>query len=145
MLRIPKPCVPTKNTPSSVYSLRGKVVEHSVKVSGWWIFKTKIPICIIQLNEEQVSIFNKIAQTTMLGYGGDERNYHKGIESLLKIGMPVEQLGEYAVGAEIGISFKYSGPLEQFFNGSETLRVIKFKVIDSDAILENEIQEKPPA
>lgn len=119
-----------------LYSLRGVVQGNGVRESGWWIFKSSIPVVTVQLNEDQWLAFNSLARKHMRT--SDERQL-EGIAQVLYLGLTEEARSEYPVGAEIGITFGYSGPLDQFFFGNDPLRVMGQQVLRPGVVLVNEI------
>ena len=118
-----------------LYSLRGIVEGHGELESGWWIFKNRIPVVRVRVREDQLAAFNNIARHQM---GTPDGNL-AGIAPVLELGMTEEELKEYPVGAEIGISFGYSGPIDQFFTGTVPLRVMKLQVMRPGVQLDNEV------
>jgi len=62
-----------------------------------------------------------------------------GIAPVLELGMTEEERMQYPLGAEVGISFGYSGPLQQFSTGAVPLKIVKLQVMDADTRLENEV------
>lgn len=126
--------IPNYNN-ARLYSIRGRVESHGVQESGWWIFKKRIPVIHVRVREDQLTAFNDIARNQM----GTLDGHLTGIAPVLKLGMTEEERREYPVGAEIGISFGYSGPINQFFTGAVPLKVIKLQVMDADTRLENEV------
>ena len=126
--------VPNYND-ATLYSLRGTVESHGVRKSGWWIFGERIPIIRVRLKEEQWLAFNRIARSKM---GTPDGNI-AGIAPTLELGMREEELIKFPVGVEVGVTFGYSGPVQQFFTGAEPLRVMDLKVIKPEVELVNEI------
>ena len=118
-----------------LYSLRGIVESHGVLESGWWIFKNRTPVVRVRVRDDQLVAFNNIARSQM----GTPDGHLAGIAPVLELGMTEEGLKEYPVGAEIGISFGYSGPIDQFFFGKVPLVVMKLQVMCPGVQLDNEV------
>lgn len=127
--------VPTNYSNARLYSLRGVVEGHGVLESGWWIFKNRTPIVHVRVREDQLAAFNNIARNQMDTPNGNLA----GIAPVLELGMTEEGLKEYPVGAEIGITFGYSGPIDQFFIGKVPLKLMKLQVMGEGVQLENEV------
>ncbi len=125
----------TNYSNARLYSLRGVVEGHGVLKSGWWIFKNRTSVVRVRVREDQLAAFNNIARNQM----GTPDGKLAGIAPVLELGMTEEELKEYPVGAEIGISFGYSGPIEQFFIGKVPLRIMKLQVMSPGAQLDNEV------
>jgi len=119
------------------YSVRGIITKIESKESGWWIFKEKISLIYVCIEEKQLDAFNEIARTKMRVFG--EGNL-MGITQLLKIGVDNEDLEKYRVGMKIGITFGYSDPNSQFLTGTVPLRITEIQVIKPETVLENEIK-----
>lgn len=124
------------NKHRSDYSIRGVVEGHDVRESGWWIFKERMPIVRIRINESQLAAFNAICNKQM---GTAEGHNLKGIAPVLQLGVTEGELKEYPVGSEVGITFGYADPIDQFFAGATPLRVVKFQVMRPGILLDNEV------
>ena len=126
--------IPNYNN-ARLYSLRGVVEGYGVRESGWWIFKDRIPIIRVRVREDQLAAFNDLARNKMSTPDGNLA----GIAPVLELGMTEEERKEYPVGTEIGISFGYMGPIDQFLTGAVPLRVMKLQVMCPGVQLDNEI------
>lgn len=125
-----------------LHSLRGTVTAHSVqRVGGWrifglWIFGQRIPTLEIHLNPAQVTAFNRLAHASM---SVDDGRNLRGIAGNVSIGMVEDQLSTFPVGASVGVTFGYAGPISQFFEGRDPLAVVNLQVVGQQTVLENEI------
>ncbi len=127
--------VPNDNT-RRIYLIRGTVEGYGDRVSAWWIFRKRTPIIYIRINERQLVAFNKIAREEMAKV---DRS-HPGIAPVLKLGMAREDMKEFSIGAEVGITFGYAHSADQFFTGAEALKVMNLQLVKNGDRLKNEVK-----
>lgn len=122
-----------------IYALRGIVERSEVVTTGrlWW--RESHPTLTIRLRADQVREFNRLAQETMSVQG--DRPF-KGIEpsGIITAVVPQELLAQFPVNSQVGVTFEYAGPINQFFLGQDVLRLIKVEPVTEQAVLEYEVE-----
>lgn len=129
-----KPFIEPRESGRIKYSVRGVIIEHGVRESGW-IFKKRTLSIFVRINDKQLEKFNNIANKKMHVF---EEGTLKGIRRDLEIG--VDSHNEYPVGSEIGITFGYSTITDQYLTGTTPLEITNIRVINEGVVLENEIE-----
>lgn len=118
-----------------LYSIRGVVEGYDVRESGWWIFKERVPVIRVRINENQLAVFNNIVRRHMSTPDG----HLNGITPVLELGMTEDKTKEYPIGSEIGITFGYAHTVDQFFTRATPLKVMKLQVMRPGVQLDNEV------
>lgn len=126
------------------YSLRGVVEGNGVVKTGglvlfgrWRIFGNSVPTITVRINPDQLQAFNRLAEASMSVQA--ERPFRGIASDLVPIGMRMDLLSQFPIGSNVGLTFVYQGPINQFFLGAEVLRLQGMVVVTDDSVLENEV------
>ena len=128
--------VPNDNA-RRLYSVRGVVEGHDIHESGVLIFKKRIPIIRVRINENQLVVLNGIVRE----YHRTSNNHFNGIASVLELGMTEEETKQYPINSEIGITFGLARVVDQFFAGATPIKVMRLQIMHQQGIkIDNEVQ-----
>ncbi len=115
------------------FTIRGVVTAHISTSTGWWIFKKIFQGIKVALNRDQLHLCHEQYGDVYFEGGGSG-----SIPESIIVYMPIEKLAEFQIQCEVGVTFAQSGPLHQYFRGTEPLAVANVMRTESDTLFENE-------
>jgi len=114
-----------------VFSVRGVVEESGIRESGWWIFKETFPFVHVRISGKQRS---------RLASYPSSRSDLGGIPRIFNVKfLTPEELNDYPVGTEVGLTYSTADKIEQYFTGAVPLRLETIQPLAEGVVLENEI------
>ena len=111
-------------------SVRGQVIGEIATTTGRWFWKKTIPGIRVRISQEHWEALEQVLAMTGI-------SRHVGREIAV-----YGNVSQFSVGQEVGITFGYSGQLEQFFQ-----RAIPFQLLDvvpNPTTLPNEVRPIQP-
>lgn len=97
------------------HSIRGLVVAHATKVTGWWLWKKSTPTVEVRFPEAEYNRYGRIIRETNPLEPYPRNRVEVGFAT-------IAERDEYRVGEIVDVQFSTAGPMEEFFTGAETFR-----------------------
>jgi hypothetical protein len=112
------------------HTLRARVIAHTIRKTGWWVFKKTYPSIKIQFTPDEYAKFCHILEHTRDFEGRTFSN--PPIE--FEVGMTsVEERDQYLRGEEVEVLFSTSNAIDGFFTGAELFRWDGIQKINSSS------------
>ena len=101
------------------HPVRGKVLRHIHRTTGFWIFKTTYPGFEIQLDQDALQ---KLEQKGLTYDNGGRIGLSNPINIFVD---EKDKLKHYPEGARVTVVFGYAGPTLQFYRGQAAMMIMR--------------------
>ena len=111
------------------FIVRGCVLRHETKRTGWWLFKTCLDVIVLLMDTDAI----EAARKTIGGYPiftGEEWQ----IPSEISVAAPREERrwDRLSVGAIVAVTFEYSGVVARYHPARDPMRVVTVTKLDTE-------------